>query len=160
MQTAFAVFAVALAIIQTDAVSAQPVQENPADSASSATPDPKLWTMPPEGAMHAASGTRCLAQVSGFSAMQFTGAAEPNILGTCVYVDDTGTGDAGITVRRYLPGVGESWTEIENDRALIEPDPRQGAPLFMARMGPATLRDGKMGGRITITRLRNGYLVD
>lgn len=115
--------------------------------------------MPAEGAKHEASGTNCLAQVNGFQRMQFSGGVEPNVLGSCLYVDDTGTGDAGIRVRRYAPGIGESQTEIENDRALMEPDPR-GTPLFMARMGEATLRDGKMGGRLTITKVRNGYLVD
>jgi hypothetical protein len=134
--------------------SAQSTEQNPG------APDPGLWNMPSEGAIHEASGTRCLATVNGFSAMQFSGAAEPNILGACAYADDSGTGDAGVRVRRYVPGVGESGTEIENDRTLMEPDAATGAPLFTARMGPATLKDGKMGGRLTITKTRNGYLID
>jgi len=140
-----------------NAASAQPADQN---SAGPAGADMSVWTMPPEGALHEASGTRCLATVSGFSAMQFAGAAEPDILGTCAYADDNGTGDAGVRVRRYLPGIGASRTEIENDRALMEPDAAAGAPLFTARMGPATLKDGKMGGRLTITKTRNGYLID
>jgi len=115
--------------------------------------------MPPDGTLHEASGTKCLASVTGFDRMEFSAAADP-VLGTCVYIDDSGAGDAGVRVRRYIPGVGQSRSEIENDRTLMEPDPNIGAPLFTVRMGAATTRDGKMGGRLTITKVRNGYLVD
>jgi hypothetical protein len=157
MRAALAVLAAALSMIIPMKALAQPAEQSPAGATA---PESGLWSMPSEGAVHEASGTRCLASVNGFSTMQFTGAAEPNILGTCAYADESGTGDAGLRVRRYLPGVGESGAEIENDRTLMEPDPAAGAPLFMARMGPATLKDGKMGGRLTITKTRNGYLID
>ena len=158
MRAALAVLAAALAmLIPLDTASAQSAAQNPAGAAAS---DPGVWSMPPEGAIHEASGTRCLATVSGFSTMQFSGAADPTILGVCTYADDSGTGDAGVRVRRYAPGVGESRETIENDRTLMEPDAAAGAPLFTARMGPATLKDGKLGGRLTITKTRNGYLID
>jgi hypothetical protein len=151
--------AVASAIVMTNGGLAGAADENPAGSRGGEAPNPELWTMPPDGTLHEASGTKCLAEVKGFDRMEFSGAADP-VLGTCIYIDDTGTGDAGVRVRRYLPGVGGSRTEIENDRTLMEPDPNIGAPLFTVRMGAATTRDGKMGGRLTITKVRNGYLVD
>jgi hypothetical protein len=122
--------------------------------------DPKQWTQSSEGNRHDASGTNCLDDVAGFAPLAFTGADMANLLGSCVYVDNSGTGNAGVRVRRYVPGEGESQESVANDRALMEPDPVQGAPLFTVRMAPVTTGDGKMGGRVTITKTRNGYLVD
>jgi hypothetical protein len=118
------------------------------------------WTMSPEGNRHDGSGTNCTDDVAGFAPLEFMKGDGANLLGVCTYVDVTGTGDAGLRIRRYESGVGESRETIANDRALMEPDPVQGAPLFTVRMAPATTGDGKQGGRITITKVRNGYLVD
>jgi hypothetical protein len=123
-------------------------------------PDPVQWTMSADGSRHEASGVNCAENVVGFGPLQFQDGDGANLLGACAYMDATGTGDAGLRVRRYAPGEGESREAISNDRQLMEPDPRTGAPLFTVRMTPATTRDGIMGGRVTITKVRNGYLVD
>ena len=82
------------------------------------------------GMQHDASNTLCPPQLMGFDDLRFQPAMSANVLGTCIYVDDSGTGDAGVQVRRYVPGVGVSREAIGNDRELMEPDPRRGAPLF------------------------------
>ena len=159
MRTAFAVFAIFLLLYQANPSSAQTQPGDTPPPSGDPAPDPEAWTMPPEGTRHVASGTLCRASVDGFARMEFSGPASPNVLGLCVYIDETGTGDAGIRVRRYLPGIGSSRDEIQNDRALMEPGP-EGAPLFAVRMDGAATRDGKNGGRVTITKVRNGFLVD
>lgn len=83
-----------------------------------------------------------------------------NFLGSCAYSDPNGAGNAGIRVRRYTPGVGESRDAIANDRALMEPAAGQDAPLFAVRMSPVTTGNGTKGGILTITRARKGYLID
>jgi hypothetical protein len=122
--------------------------------------DPNRWTASPEGNRHEASGILCLDDIAGFAPLVFMEGDAANLLGACSYIDHTGTGDAGVRVRRYARGKGETQEAIDNDRALVEPDPARGAPLFTVRMAPATTGDGKRGGRVTITKMRNGYLVD
>lgn len=118
------------------------------------------WTTDSNGPAHALSETKCPRESDGFKTVRFSGPAEPNILGTCLYEDAMGTGDAGIRVRRYMAGVGETPEAIANDRMLMEPDPRNGAPLFTVRIAPLTFADGKRGARLTITKIRGGLLID
>jgi hypothetical protein len=118
------------------------------------------WKMDSGAAIHEASTTRCPAELPGFTALIFTGPAEPNILGTCTYKDSAGTGDAGLQVRKYARGVGESRDAINNDRMLMEPRPGAEIPFMMVRMAPITTRDGKSGGRMVITKTRGGLLID
>jgi len=118
-------------------------------------PDPTLWTVLPEGNRHVASGTFCPDEVEGFASLAFAFGNIPNLLGTCAYTASAGGGTAGVRVRRYAAGEGESQEAIDNDRSLMEPDNVQGAPLFAVRMTPAAT-----GGRLTITKTRNGYLID
>src|SRR5262245_12473765 len=88
---------VALAMIWTDAAVAQTGQ---------GIQNSDGWTMPAGGADHAASGTKCPGTVTGFDHFTFAGPMGPALLGSCTYVDDTGNGDAGLRVRRYVPGAG------------------------------------------------------
>ena len=118
------------------------------------------WTSDAAGFAHAESQTHCPADSDGFKPATLTRFVEPNILGTCLYEDAMGTGDAGVRVRRYMAGVGESEEAIRNDRMLMEPDPAHGAPLFTVRIVPLTFVDGKRGGRLTITKVRGGLLID
>jgi hypothetical protein len=132
--------------------------QNPAESPAAA--DPQLWTDAPEGRIHAASGAVCPSRVDGFEPLTFTGADTEAVLGSCAYTDASGAGNAGLRVRRYVPGAGESRDAISNDRALMEPDPVQGPPLFAVRMSPVTTSNGTKGGVLVITKTRNGYLID
>jgi hypothetical protein len=118
------------------------------------------WSMDGGAAIHQASMTRCPAELPGFSALIFTGPAEPNILGTCTYKDTAGGGDAGIQVRKYVRDVGESRDAITNDRTLMEPGQGADVPFMMVRFAPITTRDGKQGGRMIITKTRGGLLID
>ncbi len=102
----------------------------------------------------------CPNRIEGFEPLVFTGADTAALLGGCSYIDADGAGNAGIRVRKYVPGVGESRDAISNDRALMEPDPSQEAPLFAVRMSPFTTSNGTRGGVLVITKKRNGYLVD
>jgi hypothetical protein len=118
------------------------------------------WAMDGGIAVHEASMTRCPSELPGFSALIFTGPVEPNILGTCTYKDSTGSGDAGIQVRKYVRDVGESRDAIANDLMLMEPRPGADIPFMMVRMAPITTRDGNSGGRVVITKTRGGLLID
>ena len=118
------------------------------------------WTSDSAGHAHALSETKCPLESDAFKQVRFSGAAEPNIIGTCLYEDAMGTGDAGITVRRYMQGVGDSPDAIANDRLLMEPNPTRGAPLFTVRIDPVMFDDGKRGARMTITKMRGGLLID
>ena len=118
------------------------------------------WKMDGSIAIHQASTTRCPAALPGFSALIFTGPAEPNIVGTCTYKDSTGMGDAGMQVRKYMRDVGESRDAIVNDRTLMEPRPGDEIPFMMVRFSPITTRDGNRGGRVVITKTRGGLLID
>ncbi len=115
--------------------------------------DPQSWSMDTDAEVHDASGARCPLMVTGFALLEFQGASSDNLLGTCMYVSNSGNGDAGLNVRRYVPG-------NEYDRALMEPKTGQDAPMMAVQMAAVTTRDGTKGGRITITKARNGYLVD
>ncbi len=123
-------------------------------------PASDLWTMTAEGNRHEASGANCLEDIPGFAPLAFMAGDGGNFLGLCSYIDATGTGNAGLRVRRYVAGQGESQEAIENDRALMEPSPGGSPPLFAVRMGRVALGDGKDGGRVTVTKVRNGFLVD
>jgi len=118
------------------------------------------WKMEGGGAVHDASTTKCPAELPGFSALIFTGPAEPNIVGTCTYKDRADTGDAGMQVRKYVRDVGETRDAITNDRTLMEPRAGDEIPFMMVRFTPITTRDGNRGGRIVITKTRGGLLVD
>jgi hypothetical protein len=118
------------------------------------------WKMDSGAAVHDASTTRCPAEIPGFTALIFTGPAEPNILGTCTYKDSAGSGDAGLQVRKYVRDVGESRDAINNDRMLMEPRPGAEIPFMMVRFAPITTRDGNKGGRMVITKTRGGLLID
>ncbi len=118
------------------------------------------WKVESGAALHEASTTKCPAEIPGFNALIFTGPAEPNILGTCTYKDSSGMGDAGIQVRKYMRGVGESRDAMINDRTLMEPRPGAEVPFMMVRIQPITTRDGKNGGRMVITKTRGGLLID
>jgi hypothetical protein len=149
-----------VAMLCAEGVCAQPAENPTAGTPVQVPPTGDGWTTPADGHAHAASGTQCPERVNGFDHLQFLGPTGPALLGSCTYVDDTGNGDAGIRVRRYVSGAGESQEAIDNDRALMEPNERQGAPMFAVRMDPVTTRDGTMGGRLTITKTRNGFLID
>jgi hypothetical protein len=118
------------------------------------------WKMEGSAALHAASTTKCPAELTGLGALIFTGPVEPNILGTCTYKDNADGGDAGIQVRRYMRNVGESRDAIQNDRMLMEPRAGADVPFMMVRFTPITTRDGKRGGRMVITKTRGGLLID
>jgi len=118
------------------------------------------WKMEHGVALHEASMTKCPAELTGLNALVFTGPVDPNILGTCTYKDPTDSGDAGIQVRRYMRDVGESRDAIINDRTLMEPRPGAEIPFMMVRLSPITMRDGKSGGRMVITKTRGGLLID
>lgn len=118
------------------------------------------WKMENGAALHESSMTKCPAGLSGLNALIFTGPSEPNILGTCTYKDPTDSGDAGIQVRRYMRDVGESRDAIFNDRTLMEPRRGADVPFMMVRFTEITLRDGKSGGRMVITKTRGGLLID
>jgi hypothetical protein len=160
MRKALGLIAAAALIYQIGASLAQGSDDNPGAYPAAASPNAAGWTMGAYGIQHEASSTVCPPHLSGFDRLTFVSPPGADMLGACVYVDDTGTGDAGMRVRRYLPGVGETREIIDNDHALMEPDPVQGAPLFTVRMAPVTTRDGKMSGRLTITKVRSGYLID
>lgn len=160
MRLAYARFAAVALFFAPNAGEAQPADDQvPPGATAAPAPDPVHWTEAAERTTHDASGTNCINDVPGFAPLSFMAADAANLLGACNYVDVTGTGDAGLRVRRYVRGEGESEEAIRNDRDLMEPG-RMGAPLFAVRMTGASLRAGKMGGRITITRATNGYLVD
>ena len=136
---------------------AQGTESAPAQSAANQSPDG--WTKDAGGGFaHVSSETKCPLESDGFKTLLFSGAAEPNIVGICHYADAMDTGDAGIRLRRYLAGVGESPEAIANDRMLIEPG-SNGPPLFTVRIAPLTV-NGKSGARLTITKVRGGLLVD
>jgi len=118
------------------------------------------WTTDSGAAIHGASTTKCPAELPGFAALIFTGPVGPNILGTCTYKDSTGSGDAGIQVRKYARDVGESTDAIANDRTLMEPRPGAEVPFMMVRIDQITTRDGKNGGRLVISKTRGGLLID
>ena len=138
---------------------AQSPYDNPSSAAAQAMAKAG-WTMESGAALHQASSTKCPAELPGFNALIFTGPVEPNILGTCTYKDDADGGDAGMQVRRYMRDVGESRDAIINDRMLMEPRPGADVPFMMVRLTPITLRDGKSGGRMVITKTRGGLLID
>lgn len=121
---------------------------------------PDGWTMDAIGFAHAESLTRCPFESDGFKRVRISGAQAPGVIGTCAYEDAMGTGDAGLRVRRYVPGAGDNAEAIDNDRALMEPDPVQGAPLFTVRIVPFAPGDAKKGARIIITKVRGGLLID
>jgi hypothetical protein len=154
MRLALAVLAAALVSGVPGAVLAQ------LPGASAPSTDPRLWVVDPEATIHAASGAVCLSRIEGFEPLMFMGPQAANLLGTCTYTDAGGAGNAGLRVRQYEPGFGETREIIVNDRALMEPDPAQGPPLFAARMAPVTTANGTKGGLLTITKTRNGYLID
>lgn len=118
------------------------------------------WKMESGQALHETSMTKCPAALAGLGPLIFTGPSEPNILGTCTYKDPADSGDAGIQVRRYMRDVGESRDAIINDRTLMNPRPGAEVPFMMVRFTQITLRDGKSGGRMVITKTRGGLLVD
>ena len=118
------------------------------------------WKMENGVALHETSTTKCPAELSGLGALILTGPVEPNILGTCTYKDQADSGDAGMQVRRYMRDIGESRDAIVNDRMLMEPRPGAQVPFMMVRFTQITLRDGKSGGRMIITKTRGGLLVD
>lgn len=137
------------------------VAQSPSNGSAAAEEMAKAgWKMDGAAAIHETSTTKCPAELPGFTALIFTGPAEPNILGTCTYKDSAGGGDAGIQVRKYVRDVGESRDAINNDRTLMEPRPGAEVPFMMVRLAPITTRDGKSGGRMVITKTRGGLLID
>jgi hypothetical protein len=124
-----------------------------------ASPDPRHWSMDSDAEVHDASGAKCPLMVSGFALLQFQGASTADLLGSCTYVSNSGNGDAGLGVRRYVPST-ESKEANDYDRMLMEPKTGEDAPMMAVQMAAVTTRDGTKGGRITITKARNGYLVD
>jgi hypothetical protein len=154
MRLAHAVLAAALVL----GVPGVCLAQSPAES--SGQTDPQSWTDMPGGRHHTASGTLCPNRVDGFEPLAFAGADAAALLGTCSYIDADGAGDAGLRVRKYVPGVGESRDAVSNDRMLMEPDPVQGPPMFAVRMSPVTTSNGTRGGILVITKARNGFLVD
>ena len=124
-----------------------------------ASPDPQHWSTDPDAEVHDASGARCPLMVTGFALLQFQGPSTAKLLGSCTYISNSGNGDAGLSVRRYVPST-ESTEANEYDRALMEPKTGEDAPMMAVQMAAVTTRDGTKGGRITITKARNGYLVD
>lgn len=154
MRLALTVLASALVLGASGACLAQSSVESPVGA------DPKIWTETPQGRLHEASGALCPNRIEGFEPLMFTGADAAALLGACSYIDADGAGNAGIRVRKYAPGMGESRDAIANDRLLMEPDPTRDAPLFAVRMSPFTTSNGTKGGILVITKKRNGYLVD
>jgi hypothetical protein len=138
---------------------AQAPYDNPNSAAAQAMAKAG-WKMENGIALHEMSMTKCPAELAGLGALIFTGPVEPNVLGTCTYKDHADGGDAGIQVRRYIRNVGESRDAIVNDRMLMEPRPGAEIPFMMVRLTPITLRDGKDGGRMVITKTRGGLLID
>ena len=130
--------------------------QNPGDTPAA---DPGHWSMGSEAEVHDGSGAKCPLMVTGFAPLQFQGASSANLLGTCIYASDSGNGDAGLSVRRYVPST-ESKEANEYDRMLMEPKAGEDAPMMAVQMAAVTTRDGTKGGKITITKVRNGYLVD
>lgn len=118
------------------------------------------WKVENGEALHQMSTTKCPAELAGLGALILTGPVEPNILGTCTYKDQADGGDAGLQVRRYMRDVGESRDAIVNDRMLMEPRPGAEVPFMMVRFTQITLRDGKSGGRMVITKKKGELLVD
>jgi hypothetical protein len=121
---------------------------------------PEGWTAGADGPVHAESGTQCPALSDGFKPVELLASSDPNILGTCAYADNLGTGDAGVRVRRYAPGQGENSEAAGNDRALMEPRAGRASPLFTVRIEPLEVADGKRGARVVVTKTRNGLLID
>jgi hypothetical protein len=145
-------------LICTHSAYAQSVFDNP-NSASAEAMAKAGWRIDSGEAQHEASSTTCPAELPGFEPLIFTGPVEPNVLGTCTYKDSAGGGDTGIQVRRYIRDVGESREAIQNDRSLMEPR-GAGAPFMAVRFQPITTRDGNRGGRVVITKMRGGLLID
>jgi len=133
-----------------------------ADNLQSPSPAtlPDGWSLDGDRTVHAASDTRCRNDIAGFLHMRLSGPVDPNIVGTCRYEDMSGGGDAGIQVRRYMRGVGESREAIAYDRALIEPPDGEMPPMMTVRFAPATTRNGQMAGVVIMTKARNGLLID
>lgn len=117
--------------------------------------NPDGWTPNMNGSYrHAASGVLCPVQFQTFSLQAVTGPSKenPNVLGVCRYSDGVGR-TGSIRVRNYVEGWGSNESIAANDKALMSPNP---PPMLMRAS-----TDRRTGAsRLTVTTVRNGYLVD
>lgn len=126
---------------------------------------PAGWTHGADGSFtHSESGVVCAVTTGTFQFVRLDGAADPNILGTCVYSGgDVRVGE--IRVRKFIDGVGETPLAIQNDRGLMGLIPILGVPpgakpVGAARAGPGPEIDGNPTAQSVLTSVRGGLLVD
>jgi hypothetical protein len=116
---------------------------------------PDGWTRNMDGSYkQSAAGVLCPASFRSFRLGDVTGpsAEEANIVGLCRYRDDDGRTGA-IRIRKFVDGWGSDLSTAENDKALMGPNP---PPMLMR----ASIDRKTAASRLTVTTVRNGFLVD
>jgi hypothetical protein len=124
---------------------------------SKITNSPDGWTKNLDGSYkQAASGVLCPVQFKSFGLDKVTGPSteNPNILGVCRYTDSNGRTGA-IRIRKYVEGWGSDLSLAENDKKLMA-DGTDAPPMLMR----ASVDRRTAASRLTVTTVRNGYLVD
>jgi hypothetical protein len=118
---------------------------------------PAGWDSNADGAyVNSASGVLCPVDFKSFHFDGFVTPAQPqaNVVGVCHYKDSVGR-LGSIRVRQPGPVIDPDGSIAENDAKLLATD--GSAPPVLMR----TSTDRKTGAsRITVTVVRNGYLVD
>jgi hypothetical protein len=118
---------------------------------------PDGWTRNMNGSYkQAASGVLCPMQFKNFGLDNVRGPStdNPNILGVCIYHDGNGRSGA-IRIRKFVPDWGSDMSLAVNDKKLMDGGPD--APPMLMR---ASTDKRTAASRLTVTIVRNGYLVD
>jgi len=118
---------------------------------------PDGWSRNMDGSYRqSASGVLCPVQFKSFGLDDVFGPSQdnPNILGVCRYHDGNGRSGA-IRIRKFVPDWGSDMSLAENDKKLMDGGPD--APPMLMR---ASVDRRTSASRLTVTIVRNGYLVD
>jgi hypothetical protein len=118
---------------------------------------PDGWSRNMNGSYrHAASGVLCPERFKTFGLDDVRGPSQKNsnIVGLCIYHDGNGRSGA-IRIRKFVPDWGSDMSLAENDKKLMDGGPD--APPMLMR---ASTDKRTAASRLTVTIVRNGYLVD
>jgi hypothetical protein len=121
------------------------------------------WIKAADGSyMHRPSGAFCATEIEGFVLKGVRFPETQSSLGTCDYADSAGR-IGEIRVRRYIAGVGETPSAIQNDEALMKgtvPGDPNNELVSTIRVGPGPEIDGEPSQQDVITVKQNGLLID
>jgi hypothetical protein len=117
------------------------------------------WTRAPDGSFkHTLSGAVCPLKLDKFSLSGLEKSTDANTLGICAYADNDDH-TAEIRIRRYVKGVGETPTAIQNDQGLMELG-RDHDMVTAFRVTPLPSTDDRELSADVITVALKGHLID